>query len=964
MKKFLLSILGGIMSVCAISAQTTIYAYRSFQASNPQTVKKGPVKFLATAPSNVQLIADQTKMGSVYAGEYYNYKWYAQVTQLGTQSTLEGLYTIDLVDGTRTLISTAGSHLVEMCYDYSTNTMYGIKNGAENLVTLNIETGETSSVGYFKTTTGSYIYILALAIDLDGQMYAVGMDDIFYKVDKTNAVCTAIGSTGTNAAYTQSMTFDHNNHVLYWANNGDYTLYTINLETGVATAVGIIGANGDDSVCAMIIPFINVAKGAPDRVVERRVEAQGKDVVITWKNPSIDAQGVALTELTGVKIYRNDELVKTLSMTSENIGKTSTYTDVALADGKYSYKIVAENSKGEGGVDSENVDIYIGKNAPGQVNNLKVLSGDNTAILSWEAPTEGLYGGEYDVNSVTKYIITRTKGSSSTEIEISDPAVTTYTDSPGFGKYTYSVTAVNNMGKGAETTYGEVVVKPADWILMMTGEVVVENGTEYKFYDVSGPNSYYPNSQNDTLVIRPTNAKSKVVAKFTKFSMDTYADSLIVYNGIGVGGKLVGRYSATSVPSDLVEVESTSEDGALTFVFFSDVMSRDEGWEATIEAKERKQYDLAAVALQGDLYPEEKKTSEYVLKIRNKGMQNVGGTSYKVKLLDGNNVVLAEGSGVDVASNQECEIKLSFEPTTVGALTIYAEIEYSADEDVSNNKTTTLSLNVLTAGSKFIEVGNSEDELYVVPASFMSDEGVSQTIYFAEELGDGVKDMELKMISYPYYNVTSNYANVPVKVWVSETDKTSLEDRNLYASEMTLVYEGNCPISTGDSEWSIPLSIPYKYTGKNLVIMVYKSGVGTNSMGVTFKGTYGDYSDVNKRTRNATKYFEDDVIDLEGVIGYSAGTMVPDVKLLFASSAGVEEVEINNNVKVYPNPTSSMLYFNEEVSEVSLMSISGQLVYQGKNVSSINVAPYSTGVYVLKAIAHDGSLIIKRIVKK
>ena len=76
------------------------------------------------------------------------------------------------------------------------------------------------------------------------------------------------------------------------------------------------------------------------------------------------------------------------------------------------------------------------------------------------------------------------------EIEITNPAIRTYTDKPGFGKYTYSVTAVNNMGKGAETTYGEVVVKPADWILMMTGEVVVENGTEYKFYDVSGPNSY------------------------------------------------------------------------------------------------------------------------------------------------------------------------------------------------------------------------------------------------------------------------------------------------------------------------------------------------------------------------------------------------------------------------------------------------------------------------------------------
>ncbi|WP_443648234.1 hypothetical protein, partial [Barnesiella intestinihominis] len=86
-------------------------------------------------------------LGAVYAGTYFNYKWYAQVTKPGTQSSLEGLYTVDMNDGTRTLISTNGVHLVEMTYDYTTNTMYGIKNGAEYLMTLDLNTGETKQIG-------------------------------------------------------------------------------------------------------------------------------------------------------------------------------------------------------------------------------------------------------------------------------------------------------------------------------------------------------------------------------------------------------------------------------------------------------------------------------------------------------------------------------------------------------------------------------------------------------------------------------------------------------------------------------------------------------------------------------------------------------------------------------------------------------------------------------------------------
>lgn len=963
MKKLLLTVLGILVSMSALTAQTTIYAYRSFQQSAGQSTKKGPVKYSTTDLKNPQLIADQTKLGSVYAGAYYNYKWYVQVTQPGTQSTVEGWYTMDLTDGSRTFISSGGSHLAEMDYDYSTGTMYGVRNGCEELVKVDMATGATSYVGYFKTASYQYLYILAMAIDLNGQMYAIGTDDNFYKVDKTNAVCTLVGSTGANAAYTQSMTFDHNTGILYWANNGDYNLYTINLETGKATSLGFLGENGDDSTCAMIIPYINVAKGAPDRVTNRKVVAEGKNVVLSWTNPSIDAQGNPLTEITGVKIYRGEELVTTVAATNDNIGKAATYTDANLSDGLYKYRIVAVNSNGDGGADSETVDVYVGKNNPGPVNNFNVVCGDNNATLSWTAPTKGMYGGEYDVNSVTKYIVTRKSGSSATEIEITDAKATSYTDAPGFGKYTYSIAAVNDMGRGAETTVGPVVVKPSNWILMTTGEATIEVGKEYSFYDVAGPNSYYPNSQNDTLVMRPSKENSVVKAEFSVFSFDTYADSLIVYNGIGTKAPLIGRYSATSVPSDLIEVESTSADGALTFVFFSDVMSRDEGWAAKVTAVEKLSNDLAVKNLSGNLYPEVNVTATYNITVFNKGIESVSGSAYKVRLIDANNNVLAETSGADVASNQSVSIDLSFAPSETGEIAISAEVVYADDKNTTNNKSSAITLNVLTEGSKFVVVRENDEELYVVPASFMADESASQVIYFAEEIG--VKDMDLTMISYPLCTATTNYANVPVRVWVTEIDSTSLAVASIPANKMTLVYEGNCPITAGMESWDIPFNTPYKYTGKNLVVMIHKKAPGTSSYGVTFYGVYGNYSDENKRSRYTSVYYEDETIDVNDNIGYTGNTTVPDIKMLFTKGTStIKEVTIGNTVKAYPNPTTSTLFLSKDAAKAELVTLSGQMVFGGENISQINVEALPAGIYILRVIDTDGAISTTKVIKK
>lgn len=112
--------------------------------------------------------------------------------------------------------------------------------------------------------------------------------------------------------------------------------------------------------------------------------ASGNSAILSWRNPSFDAQGKALTELTGIKIYRGEELVTTVTVSSDKTGQSMEYTDENLQDGLYSYRFVPVNSKGDGGVDSDDVSTYVGENAPGKVVDFVVKQGDNEAILTWK----------------------------------------------------------------------------------------------------------------------------------------------------------------------------------------------------------------------------------------------------------------------------------------------------------------------------------------------------------------------------------------------------------------------------------------------------------------------------------------------------------------------------------------------------------------------------------------------------
>lgn len=966
MKKLSILLFSFFALICGMSAQTTLYAYRNYQKGAPNGGLNGPVKFKSNNPMNLQLIADQSKLGQSYAGAYYNYKWYAQITKPGTSSANEGLYTIDLNTGERTLISTKGDALADMTYDYSNNIMYGIKAGNKYLMTINLKTGVTANVGQFKNESGSFLYILALACNTDGKMYGVATDNNFYLVDKTNAKCKLIGGTGAEPAYTQTMDFDRNTGVLYWVNNGDDRFYTIDIKTGKATLVGLLGRGGGDSLSSLFAEYIHVPVGAPDRVTERSTKVTGKNVTISWVNPVIDAQKKNLTELTAVKILRNGTLLETISVEENSYGKTMSFTDNNLADGLYQYSIVPVNSKGEGGVETDKLQVRIGNDAPGAVRNLTIKAGDSKAILTWDAPNQGKNGGDFDPSSIKKYVVMRYFGNNITPKEITDPGITTYTDVLSFGTYSYSVFAVNEVGKGNEVRTEPTMIKPADWLIMTTDDVVLESNKEYKFYDFGGPSMNYRNELNDLLIMRPKSPKGAVCVKFTDFDIDNYEDSLIIYNGAGVNAPVIGKFNGKSVPSDLVSLKSTSLDGALTFRFVSDVIASKSGWSANVSVLERKDNDLTAGRINGELFPAVNSQNEYIFKVFNDGVNSVKGNDYIVRLVNKESKeVLAEANGVDIAASQTKQITLNYKPLESKDIKVVAEINFAADEDKTNNTSEEIVISVIPEGSKFIKCGKSDGKVAVTPISYMTKETISEIIYFKEELG--IPSGKLQMIGYTYAAIGTKYINTPIKVWVGETDKNDLSEGSIPANNLTLVYDGTVDAIPGNMNLSIKLQNPYDYKGGNLVVLVYKPNNGSNtSYDIQYVGTSGNFKVDPLRSRFDSVFFDDNpALDPNGNFGDDATPIWPLTKFLFTDIASAELTDKDNStVEVYPNPVVDVLNIQGEVDKLELVNNSGQLIYGAEGISSIDMTSYPSGVYFLKVVDNDGRLVVEKIIKK
>lgn len=882
----------------------TIYGYQTWESGIEQAWR-GPVSFDSDNPGNMQRIADCSDMSIVYSGYYYNYHWYGQAIVKGTQSSVEGLYDIDINTGERKLMVKGGTKMIDLTYDYSRDKVWGIRTGNRFLCEYLPTTGSYNSKGTFKCGDEE-VYMLALASALDGTLYAVGANDNFYTVDVDNAACTLVGALGVDAGFDQTMGFDYQSGTLYWCNNGDYTLYTIDTSTGLATRIGPMGPDGISSMASLFVPYIHVAVGAPDRVVDISGKGGANSIEICWTNPSITAQGEPLTQLAGVHILRDGNQLADVPLANDIIGKQSTYADYDVEPGKdYSYQIVPFNNAGDGGVDADWLTVRVGNDVPGAVGNFSALSGDGSAVLSWDAPTAGAGNGVFDAAGITGYVVKR---NDRTIANIGKDELR-YEDKASFGTYSYSVAAVNDQGTGVFTTIDNVQVKPADWIIMRNGNEILADGVEYKFYDEGGPQGNYNNSSNYELTLSPSNPNGVVVMRFSKLAIDTYYDNITIYHGSGTGGEKVGSFNGSSVPMELENIESKANDGCLTVAFASDIMDVAAGWEATVKVNLLKGVDLAVVSLAIPPQAVANVETKGVVTIKNGGTQVA--KDYTLQLLSGNEII-AEMKGPEIKSRSVISVDIPYKPVSEGTYSLHAKVIIAGDEDSSNDASAPATQTVLPVGTNFVEIltpAELQSKIAVVPASFLGFESLSEILYHQETI-QGAVGSEILTVTYPMLECLKSYKDVPFVMYMGTTKATDMTT-TIPAQNLTKVYDGTVTLNAGDSQMTFVLNTPFKYDADNLVVMLHKLESPTDNGGVDFRGCYGYLNVCDGSHTGCTLFTSRWDADSEPIdpnassIGYSAQNMRPDIILAVKSDEeGVDNIVIDGDVN------ADAIYYN------------------------------------------------------
>lgn len=184
----------------------------------------------------------------------------------GIDGTTNELYTVDTSDASTTLIGSsvpATNHIwTGMAYDYSTGIMYvnashGIAAGSSKLYTIDLTDGSVTLIGTQSTVTA----FGAIGFDDNGVLYGLQLSasPSIYIIDITDASVTYLGDCGGfgGAGSGYGMDFNDEDGTMYLTAYDSFTfnsnLYSISLVDGSATDIGFLSMW--TQALAIVTPF-------------------------------------------------------------------------------------------------------------------------------------------------------------------------------------------------------------------------------------------------------------------------------------------------------------------------------------------------------------------------------------------------------------------------------------------------------------------------------------------------------------------------------------------------------------------------------------------------------------------------------------------------------------------------------------------------------------------------------------
>ena len=297
--------------------------------------------------------------------------------------------------------------------------------------------------------------------------------------------------------------------------------------------------------------------------------------------------------------------------------------------------------------------------------------------------------------------------------------------------------------------------------------------------------------------------------------------------------------------------------------------------------------DLMVLGFTGSDIMYENTTGNYQTTIGNYGFNGVTDGEYSVQIcayVNGVETVLASVSGEALASGETTTLTIPMTIPDAGLYDIYSKIVWGEDMDLTNNFSDIINVEVFPISVVIKNIGDfpiSLDTDYTnnFPIDFYDSwrySSLSECLYYKNELNTG--GLIERLTYYKQFSTDMNQRKI--KVWMGETDQTSLDDNYIPPSQLQLVFDGMVDFTEGLGKANIVLTDPYVYTGNgNLVVNVYYYDGSSYSNAAEFAYAGSSW----KRTAYENGWQS---IDPENPASIKTVTSYPMTSLLFETGNG------------------------------------------------------------------------------
>ena len=886
--------------------------------------------------------------------------------------------------------------LDEMTYDPKTDRIFGLNYDTDAQTSYIYEIDRTSLELKHVATIPSLIFTLAAD---NGCLYAMSMTargSMLNKIEISSINAAAKTCTMTNTGvdtgvrmgdYSQSMEFDKTTHRLWWlaqTEDGGASFVELDAETGEAKSKTSL--SNDLQLLAMAIPYQYVPDATPSYPRNFTVAADANGALsasLSFTTPNLNYRNGNLADLSGVKVYRNGELVQTISETSQN--KAVTWTDTPSADGYYIYKVVPFNASGDG-VYKEYA-AFVGEDLPGEPQNVTVSAIGANATISWQAPTTGQQGGYFDAASL-KYDVVRMPDNVTI---VSGTTSTSVTDAVSETKgYTYVVTPENRKGKGTAATSNSLSFGPEGNIPFTSSLQTKEEFERWLVVDKNedGGTWYFDDQTNTTTYGRTSNdaddwlytpaftfdKNKEYQVRYTYWTINWVFENrepiwekmrvMLCQEPVNTGKQQLiwdcGEFHTASGIYFPGKDNFQPEESGSARIGFQAYSDADHGFMylKDVSVREYSTSDLSAQLLTGSNEVNCNVPQRFTVDVRNEGSAVVN--DYKVVLLDADtHVVIGESKGVAVAPDQTVEVPVEWYPSAEGKINVTARVELATDTYPADNTIETpIAVTVHSENdARWINLNNANNQGWHTPFYLFDPYAECQVIFLEKQLQKkGVKFTGMRI---PYNGNSASSFTFPAKISFKETSRSHvLNDagtKALFETDgFTTVYDGDLTVSgVGQGKYLvINFPTPYEYKGGN-ICMDFVSPLGSNV--ITSNSEHPDWlTDYEFQIEYPRTAFCNGKSEQSALAEVYGTEHTPVISLSYEGIGETGIITVSGN-ELGITRNGNVLNFAVICDEAQLFNLAGSQVAGASNASLLNVAGLSKGVYLLK-VKVDGAV--------